>query len=138
MGDPFDLAAGWLQEHLLIPALYQFGLMNWEDVSYGWALFALYGVAQVAVTFAVCLPLERWRPVERWPDSHAVWVDVAYTWRYAGSDWQVQAIQALSDAGVQQAGRYGTWHFQGIADSIRDGYRCGRVLAEPPLVEAHR
>ncbi len=40
MGDPFDLAAGWLQEHLLIPVLYQFGLMNWEDVSYGWALFA--------------------------------------------------------------------------------------------------
>ena len=79
MGDPFDLAAGWLQEHALIPALYQSGLMNWEDVSYGWALFALYGVAQVAVTFAVCLPLERWRPVERWPDSHAVWVDVAYT-----------------------------------------------------------
>jgi sterol desaturase/sphingolipid hydroxylase (fatty acid hydroxylase superfamily) len=31
------------------------------------------------VTFAVCLPLERWRPVERWPDSKAVVVDVAYT-----------------------------------------------------------
>jgi len=79
MGDPFDLAAGWLQEHLLIPALYACGLMNWEDVSYGWALFAMYGAAQVAVTFAVCLPLERWRPVERWPDAGAVWVDVAYT-----------------------------------------------------------
>lgn len=79
MGDPFDLAAGWLQEHLLIPALYQFGLMNWEDVSYGWALFALYGVAQVVVTLALCLPLERWRPVERWPDSHAIGVDIIYT-----------------------------------------------------------
>jgi sterol desaturase/sphingolipid hydroxylase (fatty acid hydroxylase superfamily) len=79
MGDPFDLAAGWLEEHLLIPALYQFGLMDWEDVSYGWALFALYGAAQVVITFAVCLPLERWRPVERWPDRGAVWVDVAYT-----------------------------------------------------------
>ncbi|MEA2741547.1 MAG: hypothetical protein QOH05_4854 [Acetobacteraceae bacterium] len=79
MGDPFDLAAGWLQEHLLIPALYQFGFMNWEDVSYGWALFAMYGVAQVVVTFAVCLPLEYWRPVERWPNSQAVWVDAAYT-----------------------------------------------------------
>jgi sterol desaturase/sphingolipid hydroxylase (fatty acid hydroxylase superfamily) len=79
MSDPFDLAAGWLQEHLLIPALYQLGLMNWEDVSYGWALFALYGVAQVTVTFVLCLPLERWRPVERWPDNRAVWVDIAYT-----------------------------------------------------------
>ncbi|HEX2940241.1 MAG TPA: fatty acid hydroxylase, partial [Rhodopila sp.] len=79
MGDPFDLAAGWLEEHLLIPALYQFGLMNWEDVSYGWALFAVYGAVQVAVTFAVCLPLEHWRPVERWPDNKAVLVDIAYT-----------------------------------------------------------
>jgi sterol desaturase/sphingolipid hydroxylase (fatty acid hydroxylase superfamily) len=79
MQDPFDLAAGWLEEHVLIPLLYQFGLMNWEDISYGWALFAVYGVVQVLVTFAVCLPLERWRPVERWPDSKAVLVDVAYT-----------------------------------------------------------
>jgi sterol desaturase/sphingolipid hydroxylase (fatty acid hydroxylase superfamily) len=79
MGDPFELVAGWLQEHLLIPGLYQFGLMNWEDVSFGWVLFALYGVAQVVLTFAVCLPLERWRPVERWPNDDAVWVDVLYT-----------------------------------------------------------
>jgi sterol desaturase/sphingolipid hydroxylase (fatty acid hydroxylase superfamily) len=79
MVDPFDITAGWLEEHLLIPALYQVGLMNWEDVSYGWALFAVYGAVQVAVTFAVCLPLERWRPVERWPDAGAVWVDVIYT-----------------------------------------------------------
>ena len=79
MVDPFDITAGWLEGHLLIPALYQVGLMNWEDVSYGWALFAVYGAVQVAVTFAVCLPLERWRPVERWPDSGAVWVDVIYT-----------------------------------------------------------
>jgi len=28
--------------------------------------------AQVAVTFAICVPLERWRPVERWPDQKAV------------------------------------------------------------------
>jgi sterol desaturase/sphingolipid hydroxylase (fatty acid hydroxylase superfamily) len=77
--DPFDLAAGWLQEQLLVPLLYAFGWMNWEDVSYGWALFAVYGAVQVAVTFAVCLPLERWRPVERWADRRAVWVDVAYT-----------------------------------------------------------
>jgi sterol desaturase/sphingolipid hydroxylase (fatty acid hydroxylase superfamily) len=76
---PFDVAAGWLQEHLLLPFLYAAGLMQWEDVSFGWALFAVYGVAQVIVTFAVCLPLERWRPVEHWPDARAVAVDVLYT-----------------------------------------------------------
>jgi sterol desaturase/sphingolipid hydroxylase (fatty acid hydroxylase superfamily) len=53
--------------------------MRWEDLSYGWALFAVYGAVQVAVTYAICLPLERWRPLERWPDRRAVGVDVLYT-----------------------------------------------------------
>ena len=75
----FDTAAGWLQENLLLPGMYALGLMEWEDVAFGWALFAVYGAFQVVLTFAVCLPLERWRPVERWPDASAVWVDVLYT-----------------------------------------------------------
>ena len=79
MTDPFALAAGWLTEHAVLPVLYWAGLMEWEEIAYGWALFACYGVAQVAVTLAVCLPLERWRPVETWPDAKAVWVDVFYT-----------------------------------------------------------
>lgn len=77
--DPFDLTAGWLQETLLIPLLYELGLMSWEDISFGWALFAVYGAVQVAITLAVCLPLEKWRPVERWQDNGAVVVDVLYT-----------------------------------------------------------
>ena len=79
MSDPFTWMAGWLQEHALLPMLYQFGWMEWEDVAFNWAMFACYGVAQVLVTLAVCMPLERWRPVERWEDSKAVWVDVFYT-----------------------------------------------------------
>ena len=79
MFDPFDLAAGWLQAHLVVPLLYALDLMDWEDIGYGWALFAVYGVAQVVVTYAVCLPLERWRPVERWEDAKAVSVDILYT-----------------------------------------------------------
>jgi len=79
MDDPFGLAAGWVQEHLLIPLLYRFGLMGWEDIAFGWALFAVYGAVQVILTFALCLPLEHWRPVERWPSQQAVWVDAVYT-----------------------------------------------------------
>lgn len=79
MPDLFSLAAGWVQEHALLPALYALGLMQWEEVSFNWALFAFYGMAQVAVTYAVCVPLERWRPVEQWPDNKAVGVDVLYT-----------------------------------------------------------
>jgi sterol desaturase/sphingolipid hydroxylase (fatty acid hydroxylase superfamily) len=79
MPDPFDLVAGWVQEHALLPVLYAIGWMRWEDMSYGWALFAVYGAVQVAVMYAVCVPLEWWRPVERWPDRKAIGVDVLYT-----------------------------------------------------------
>jgi hypothetical protein len=54
------------------------------------------------------------------------WVDVAYTWRYPGSSWRTQAMEALAKHGIAQVGRYGTWHFQGIADSVSDGYVAGR------------
>ena len=79
MDDPFDLIAGWLHETLIIPLLYSIGLMRWEDLAHGWVLFAVYGAVQVALTFAICVPLERWRPVEHWPDKSAVAVDVFYT-----------------------------------------------------------
>ncbi len=77
--NPFEFAAGWLQGHVVIHLLYWLDLMDWEDIGYGWTLFAVYGVAQVIFTYAVCLPLERWRPVERWPDAKAVSVDILYT-----------------------------------------------------------
>lgn len=74
-----DSIAGSIQEHLLVPLMYQLGLMQWEELGFGWALFAVYGAVQVTITFAVCVPLEKWRPVENWPDNKAVWVDVIYT-----------------------------------------------------------
>jgi len=77
--DPFDLAAGWVHENVLIPILYQLGLMRWEEVAFNWALFAIYGAVQVALTLVICIPLERWRPVEVWRDQQAVGVDIFYT-----------------------------------------------------------
>jgi len=59
--------------------LYALGLMRWEELALGWALFAVYGAAQVALTLAVCMPLERWRPIERWPHKQSVSVDIFYT-----------------------------------------------------------
>lgn len=79
MPDPFYLTAGWLEGHMIVPLLYRLNWMEWEDLSFGWTLFAVYGAVQVLLTFAICLPLERWRPVERWPDNRAVVVDVLYT-----------------------------------------------------------
>ena len=79
MIDAFDTVAGWIEQHALIPVLWHLGGMEWEDVAYGWALFAVYGLAQMALMYAVGVPLERWRPVERWPDRRAVATDVLYT-----------------------------------------------------------
>jgi len=79
MTDPFSLVAGWLYESALAPLLYRFDMMEWEDIAYGWLLFALYGVAQVVLMLAICWPMERFRKLENWPDSKAVGVDIFYT-----------------------------------------------------------
>ncbi len=79
MLDPFASAAGWLSETAVVPLLYRFDMMQWEDIAYGWVLFALYGVAQVALMLAICWPMERFARLERWPDQKAVTVDIFYT-----------------------------------------------------------
>src|SRR5271166_4582168 len=79
MTDPFALTAGWLHENWLLPVLYRFDMMEWDDIAYGWVLFALYGVAQVLLMLAVCWPMEKWRRLERWPNQNAVSVDIFYT-----------------------------------------------------------
>jgi protoporphyrinogen oxidase len=53
------------------------------------------------------------------------WIDVAYTWSWAGSSWKQQAIQMLEKYDIYPVGRYGRWIFQGIADSIKDGFFVG-------------
>ena len=56
-------------------------------------------------------------------------VDVAYTWRWPGSTWRERAIATLQRHGVQQLGRYGRWHFQGIAESIAEGMQCKSLIS---------
>ena len=75
----FSTIAGWLDQHLILPILYRFGWMAWEELSFDWALVCVYGMFAVAVTYAVCWPLEAAFPVERWPSRKAVAVDVFYT-----------------------------------------------------------
>ena len=69
--------------------------------------------------------LQQWGFIEAVEVVHPTWVDVAYTWSRPGSKWKTQAMQALQEAGIFQIGRYGRWMFQGIADSIRDGFVAG-------------
>jgi protoporphyrinogen oxidase len=50
------------------------------------------------------------------------WIDVAYTWRRPGSTWVEDGCRALHAVGIEPVGRYAQWRFQGIADSVRDGF----------------
>jgi hypothetical protein len=57
------------------------------------------------------------------------WIEVAYTWSWPKSTWRQTALQALQKHGIFQVGRYGRWVFQGIADSLRDGFVVGSSFA---------
>ena len=83
MIDPFAWIAGWIHETFLIPALWRLGWMQWEDVSFLWVLFAVYGALQVAINCALGVPMQRLRPLQRPPlgvgAGRAVAMDVIYT-----------------------------------------------------------
>ncbi len=53
------------------------------------------------------------------------WIDIAYTWSRPGSRWRQKALKVLEEHGIYQVGRYARWMFQGIADSIKDGFIAG-------------
>lgn len=55
-------------------------------------------------------------------------VSVAYTWRWPDSHWREDAINLLRQFDIHQIGRYGRWHFQGIAESIKEGLACNNFV----------
>jgi protoporphyrinogen oxidase len=76
--------------------------------------------------------LRDWGFVGRAEAVHPTWIDVAYTWSWPGSRWVAEALRCLEDRAIYQIGRYGRWHFQGIADSIRDGFVAGNSFRMSP------
>ena len=74
---------------------------------------------------AVVHELSDWGFIEQAEVVDPTWIDVAYTWSWPGSQWKKQALKALEKHGIYQTGRYGRWQFQGIADSIWDGFVAG-------------
>jgi sterol desaturase/sphingolipid hydroxylase (fatty acid hydroxylase superfamily) len=75
----FSIIAGDLDQYVILPILYHFGWMQWEELSFDWALVCVYGLFAVIVTYAICWPLEVFFPVEHWPNKKAVGVDILYT-----------------------------------------------------------
>jgi protoporphyrinogen oxidase len=69
--------------------------------------------------------LQQWGFIQEVHVADPTWIDVAYTWAWPGSNWRAEALQLLQDHNVFMVGRYARWTFQGIAESIRDGFVAG-------------
>ena len=77
---------------------------------------------------SVVKELKSWGFIQEAETVHPTWIDVAYTWSMPGSNWKELAVSELEKHGVYQVGRYGRWVFQGIAESIEDGFSAGNAF----------
>jgi sterol desaturase/sphingolipid hydroxylase (fatty acid hydroxylase superfamily) len=71
--------SGALYEGAVQPMLYSMGWMEQADRVQEWLDFALLGIVQIVLVYAVCRPLEALRPVEPVTDHKAILTDVIYT-----------------------------------------------------------
>lgn len=69
--------------------------------------------------------LRSWGFIQEAEVVDPTWIDVAYTWSWSSSPWKQQALNLLEENDIYPVGRYGRWVFQGISDSIKDGFIIG-------------
>jgi protoporphyrinogen oxidase len=72
--------------------------------------------------------LQDWGFLDAVEVADPTWIDVAYTWSWPGSAWVRLGMRALEQHRIFSAGRYGRWTFQGIAESLREGFAAGATL----------
>jgi protoporphyrinogen oxidase len=77
---------------------------------------------------AVARELQSWGIIEDVEVSDPTWIEVAYTWSWPGSSWVRRATNLLEQNGILSIGRYGRWSFQGIAESLHEGFAAGAML----------
>jgi sterol desaturase/sphingolipid hydroxylase (fatty acid hydroxylase superfamily) len=73
------LLQGWIFETAIEPLLYALGLMDYAEDVFDWMWVAMFGGVAVIAAYAICRPLELWRPVEPRADRKAIRTDVTYT-----------------------------------------------------------
>jgi protoporphyrinogen oxidase len=83
-----------------------------------------------AYSRAVVAELTNWGFIERAEVVDPTWIDVAYTWEWPGSTWKSKSLRVLQEHDIFMIGRYGRWIFQGIADSVKDGFFAGASFRE--------
>ncbi len=78
-----------------------------------------------AYSRVVVAELQSWGFIGEAEVVDPTWIEVAYTWSWPRSTWKQRAIEKLEAHQIFSVGRYASWNFQGIADSIRDGFAAG-------------
>jgi protoporphyrinogen oxidase len=78
-----------------------------------------------AYSAAVVKELQDWGYITDAQVVDPTWIETGYTWARPGSNWRKKALAALEAQDIYPVGRYSRWVFQGIADSIRDGFMAG-------------
>jgi protoporphyrinogen oxidase len=78
---------------------------------------------------SVIQELREWEFIDEVEVVSPTWIDIAYTWSLPGSQWRKTALTLFARNDILMVGRYGRWHFQGIADSIRDGLVVGASIS---------
>ena len=77
--DCFVLIQGWLFDTLVQPVLFALGLASYVEMGFEGIEFALLGVIELTIAYALMRPLEAWWPAEHWTQRRAVRVDVIYS-----------------------------------------------------------
>ena len=77
--DCFVLIQGWLFDTLVQPVLFALGLAGYVEMGFEGIEFALLGVIELTIAYALMRPLEAWWPAEHWTQRRAVRVDVIYS-----------------------------------------------------------
>src|SRR6202012_4182982 len=68
-----DSVLGFLQSFLA-----RIGLGQFSPAASLWVFFATCGVTELAISFIVCTPLERFWPLTSWPKRNSIAADVIY------------------------------------------------------------
>ena len=58
--------------------LARMGLQRYDHLASLWIFFAACGVTELCISFLICTPLERFRPLTSWPKRNPIAADVTY------------------------------------------------------------
>ncbi|MBB5203675.1 sterol desaturase/sphingolipid hydroxylase (fatty acid hydroxylase superfamily) [Inhella inkyongensis] len=121
----FQGAQAALFEACVMPLLQGLGLAAWAADAFNGTAWLLAGLLQLAFIALGLGALERWRPVEHWPDARATRVDLIYTliqrlglMRLALFFTLDPAVDALAAQG--RLWGWQPWHLDGLWPGVSD------------------